>query len=117
MKTKNQQLLEDFNHAFARNDFEFLAQHVTDTIKWTALGDFTVEGKEEVRKTLEDMTGENPFELEIDKIITHGKEAAVNGIMKSSDGKQYAFCDVYKFSGFKNPKISEMTSYIVDISL
>lgn len=116
MKTKNQQLLENFNKAFARNDIEFVMQHVTDTIKWIAIGDFSVAGKEDLRKALENMAGDEPYTLEIDKIITHGKEAAVNGNMQSKDGKQYAFCDVYKFSGFKNPKISEITSYVVDIS-
>lgn len=115
MKTKNQELLEEFNKAFSNNDTDFLANHVTDNIKWTAVGDFSVEGKEAFRKALESMTGADPYELKISKIITHGKEAAVNGIMKSNDGKQYAFCDVYTFSGFKNPKISEMTSYVVEV--
>ncbi|MEX0723566.1 MAG: nuclear transport factor 2 family protein [Gracilimonas sp.] len=115
MKTKNQQLLEQFNKAFARSDTDFILQHVSDTIKWTAVGDFSVEGKEDFRKALESMTGEEPYELDIHKIITHGKEAAVNGVIKSKDGKQYAFCDVYTFSGFKDVKIIEMTSYVMEI--
>lgn len=115
MKTKNQELLEEFNKAFARNDTDFLADHVTDNIKWTAVGDYSVEGKEAFIKALKSMEAEDPWEMEIDKIITHGKDAAVNGLMKSNNGKQYAFCDVYKFSGFKDPKISEMTSYVVEV--
>jgi len=47
--------------------------------------------------------------------LKNGKEAAVNGVMTSKDGKQYAFCDIYKFTGFKDPKISEMTSYVVEV--
>lgn len=115
MKTKNQELLEKFNKAFARNDTDFLADHVTANIKWTAVGDFSVEGKESFIKTLKNMEGDEPWEMEIDKVITHGKDAAVNGTMKSKDGKQYAFCDVYRFSGFKDPKIIEMTSYVVEV--
>ena len=115
MKTKNQELLEQFNKAFAGGEINFIFEHVSDTIKWTAVGDFTVEGKEEFRQALESMTGDEPYDLKIDNIITHGKEAAVNGVMTSKDGKQYAFCDVYKFSGFKDPKISEMTSYVVEV--
>lgn len=115
MKTKNQELLEEFNKAFARNDTEFMINHVSDKIKWTAVGDFSVEGKEAFIKALKSMEAEEPWEMEIDKIITHGKDAAVNGIMKSKDGKQYAFCDVYKVSGFKDLKISEMTSYVVEM--
>ena len=115
MKTKNQELLEQFNKAFAGGEINFIFEHVSDTIKWTAVGDFTVEGKEEFRKALESMTGDEPYGLKIDKIITHGKEAAVNGVMTSKDGKQFAFCDVYKLSGFKKPKIIEMTSYVIEV--
>lgn len=115
MKTKNQELLEEFNKAFARNDTEFVESHISDNIKWTAVGDFTVEGKEAFTEALKSMEADEPWELEIDKIITHGKEASVNGVMKSKNGKKYAFCDVYKFSGFKDPKISEMTSYVIEV--
>ena len=33
------------------------------------------------------MTGGEPYELNLHKIITHGKEAAVNGVMNSKDNK------------------------------
>lgn len=115
MKTKNQELLEVFNKAFSNNDTDLVVEHVTDNIKWVVVGDSTVEGKQEFTKTLKKMETDAPWEMEIKKVITHGKDAAVNGIMKSKDGKQYAFCDVYKFSGFKDPKISEMTSYVVEV--
>lgn len=115
MKTKNQELLEKFNKAFAQNDTNFILRQVSENIKWTAIGDFSIEGKDAFQKTLESMTGDEPYELEVHKIITHGKDGAVNGIMRSKDGKEYAFCDVYKFSGFKDPKISEMTSYVVEL--
>ncbi|WP_199535621.1 nuclear transport factor 2 family protein [Rhodohalobacter sp. SW132] len=115
MKTKNQELLEKFNEAFARNDTDFVINHVTDSIKWSVVGDFKVEGKEAFTKALKKMKGDEPLELEIDKVITHGKDASVNGIMKSKNGVQYAFCDVYTFSGFKNPKIREMTSYVIEV--
>lgn len=117
MKTKNQEFLEEFNKAFARNDTEYILDRVTDTIRWTIVGDQTVEGKEEFTSALKAMEAEEPFELTIHHIITHGKEASVNGIMKiPGDDKAYAFCDVYTFSGFKNPKISEMTSYAIEIT-
>lgn len=115
MKTQNQELLEKFNEAFAQNDTNFILRQVSENIKWTAVGEFNVEGKEAFQKTLENMAGNEPYELEVHKIITHGKDAAVNGVMRSKEGKQYGFCDVYKFSGFKDPKISEMTSYVVEL--
>jgi hypothetical protein len=35
--------------------------------------------------------------------------------MKTPYGNNYAFCDIYRLSGFKKPKISEMTSYAIEL--
>lgn len=116
MKPQNKILLEELNKAFARNDTEFITEKVTDNITWNIVGDQTIEGKEAFIQALKNMAAEEPMELTIHHIITHGKEASVDGIMKKSDqNTAYAFCDVYTFSGFKNPKISEMTSYVVEV--
>lgn len=115
MKTKNQELLKEFNRAFASNDSGYILDHVTDGIRWEVVGDQTVNGKEEFANALAAMQQDESMDLTIHNIITHGKFAAVNGEMKSTDGKIYAFCDVYEFSGFKNPKIKEMTSYAIEI--
>lgn len=115
MKTKNQQFLEELNKAFAKNDTEYIIKNVTENIKWTVVSDFSVEGKEEFMKYLKEMEAEEPFKMKIENIITHGKKAAVNGVMTSAEGEQYAFCDVYKLSGFKDPKISEIVSYVIDL--
>lgn len=111
--TKKEKLLQQINDAFAKNNTDFIVENVSDNIKWTVIGDFSVEGKEAFTKALKEMEGDEPFELHIDHIITHGEHAAVNGVMTSAEGEQYAFCDVYKLSGFKNPKISEITSYVI----
>lgn len=55
------------------------------------------------------------MELSISNIITHGDRAAVDGTMTSQNGKSYGFCDVYKLSGYKNPKVREMVSYVLDL--
>jgi len=115
MKTKNQEFLEEINKAFARSDSQFILQHVTDDIKWTVQGDFSIQGKENFAEELNKMESPEPFELKINNIITHGRSAAVDGTLKSPDGNTYAFCDVYKFRGLKNPTIKEMTSYAVEL--
>lgn len=115
MKTAHQTLLETFNKAFANSDTEFILRNVTDDIRWTVVGDQTVEGKEAFLAALKEMEMDEPMKLTIHNIITHGKSAAVNGEMETSDGKRYAFCDVYRFSGFKNAKIKEMTSYALEV--
>lgn len=64
------------------------------------------------------MNNDNSCEFKIHHTITHGKTAAVDGIMKVTDPsgnvKIYAFCDIYLMSGFKNAKIKEMTSYVLE---
>lgn len=115
MKTKNQEFLEELNKAFARSDSDYILNRVAADIRWTVQGDFTVEGKEAFAEELRKMESPEPFELKIHNIITHGKSAAVDGTMRSHDGNMYAFCDVYRLSGFKNPQIKELTSYVVEI--
>lgn len=115
MKTKNQQFLENFNKAFSQNDLDFILHHVTDDVCWTSVGDFSVQGKKAFQTVLENMAANEPYELKINHIITHGHSAAVDGRMISKDGKKYAFCDVYQFNGLKNPRIKEMISYVIEI--
>jgi ketosteroid isomerase-like protein len=115
MKSSKQLFLERFNQAFADSDTAFLLNGVTDDIRWTVAGDQTIEGKEQFAGMLQQMEQDEPLKLTIENVITHGRSAAVNGVMKSAGGTRYAFCDVYKFSSSKDPKIREMTSYAVEI--
>lgn len=116
MKTANQQFLEKFNKAFAENDTDFILEHVSDDIKWNVIGYQAVQGKEEFAEMLISMQLPDPQKLKIHNIITHGKSASVNGEITSKEGNSFGFCDVIKFSGFKNPKVKEMTSYVIEIS-
>lgn len=113
--TKKEQFLRHINEAFAKSDIDFIIENVADDIEWTVMGDFSLRGKEAFIEALQKMASDEPFVLEIQNIITHGDSAAVDGQMKSPDGNIYAFCDVYKFRGFKNPKIKTMASYVVQL--
>lgn len=61
------------------------------------------------------MKSENATEFKIDQILSHGKEGAINGIMKMQNGKKYAFSNFYKFKGAKGSKITSITSYMIKI--
>ena len=54
-------------------------------------------------------------ELVLDKILTHGKEGAVNGTLKMQDGKKYAFSDFYEFSSGRDAKVKSIISYVIKI--
>ena len=55
-------------------------------------------------------------DLVIETIITHGLDAAVNGVIKSNSGQSHAFCDVVQFDGAAGMKIKTMTSYSIEIT-
>ncbi len=115
MKTENQIFLEKFNEAFANNDTDFILDQVTDDIRWEIVGDKILEGKEAFAEALKEMEQAEPLKMTIHHIITHGKHASVNGVMTTSDGTSYGFCDVLTFSGFKNPKVKKLTSYAIKV--
>lgn len=109
------EFLKEINIAFAKGNTDFLIRSVTDKIVWNIVGDRTIEGKEKFTEELEKMKMEKVSELILDRILTHGKEGAVSGIMKMENGKKYAFSDFYEFSGAKGAMVKSITSYIIGI--
>ncbi|MCB7480294.1 nuclear transport factor 2 family protein [Christiangramia sediminis] len=109
------QFLKEINIAFAKGDSDFLIASVSDKIIWDIIGDRKIEGKENFAEELEKMKSQKASELIINRILTHGKEGAVSGIMKISNDKKYAFSDFYDFSGAKGAKVKAITSYIIEI--
>ncbi|MEH0153099.1 nuclear transport factor 2 family protein [Limibacter armeniacum] len=110
-----QHLLKEVNIAFAAGNVEFLLAHVTEDIIWTIVGDKTIVGKQKFHEALQEMKSYKTSEVIIDKILTHGKEGAANGIMKMESGNSYAFADFYEFSSAKGVKIKAISSYVVEI--
>jgi len=108
------QFLKDFNLAFARGNADFIIEHVSDDIHWIIYGDKEIQGKEAFTKEVNIMKDYTADELVIRSIVTHGREAALNGEIKMG-GKVYAFCDVYQFNHSTNNLISRMESYVIPI--
>ena len=109
------EFLKDFNVAFGKGNTKFLADHVTDDIVWTMVGDKNIEGKEAFIKTIQKMAENKVSECIIEKVVTHGKEGAVNGIMKMENGKEYAFSDFYEFKNSTSTEVKTITSYVIQI--
>ena len=107
--------LKEFNIAFAKGNVEFITDSVTDEIIWNIVGDKNITGKKNFADELEKMKAEEPTELILNQILSHGKEGAVNGLMKMQNGKEYAFSNFYEFNGAKGAKIKSITSYIIEI--
>jgi hypothetical protein len=109
------EFLKEINIAFVEGNSDFLIESVTDNIVWKIIGDRIIEGKEKFKNELEKMNSEKASELKLNRILTHGKEGAVSGIIKMENGKEYAFSDFYEFRSAKGDKVKEITSYIIEI--
>ncbi len=109
------EFIRDFNIAFVENNKEKILDFMSDDIVWVMVGKKIMQGKEEARKFLETMGDEKAEELILDTIVTHGDEAAADGVIRFSKFS-VAFCDVYKFTGHdKNAKIKQLTSYVIEL--
>ena len=108
-------LLRDFISAFANADIDGILSPMSDDVVWNLVGDSVIEGKENVRALLKAMQGIGTSDLVIESIITHGREVAVNGVIRSNSGQAHAFCDVVQFTSAASMKIKTMTSYSIAI--
>lgn len=106
--------LRDLHIAFVRGETPFVVESLSDDITWTIVGQRQVRGKSEMTAELERIMSARADELVIHTIITHGKDAAVNGEITMEDGKTFRFCDVYKFKGAKGNTIQTITSYVIE---
>ncbi len=107
--------LKDFNIAFSKGNLDLVTESVTDKIIWEMMGDRKIEGIVNFKKELKKMKAEKVSELILNRILTHGKEGAVSGILKMLNGKKYAFSDFYILSGAKELKVKSITSYVIGI--
>ncbi len=109
-----------FNEAFASGDIEVIAESITDDVVCNMVGHKTLNGKEAFMDEVNSMKDVKMISLTIENVITHGITAAANGEMETIDSesgksKKYKYCDVYLLRGFKNPKIKEISSYIIEV--
>ncbi len=104
-------LIIDFNRAFGEGDISTLAESLSEQVTWELIGKKTITGKEKVVEIMEEMKGVEVDEVIIHSIITHGKEAAANGVMVMKDGKHYAFADIYEFTSAAGNLFQKITSY------
>lgn len=107
------ELVKDLTVYFASYDLDKVMEYMDDQVTWTLVGDDPVVGKEQFRAELEKMSGNKVQELTIHSVITHGKEAAVNGEMRMQDGQVYEFSDFYEFTSAAAKKAKSIRSYVV----
>ncbi len=96
-----------------KGDVPAILEMVEDDILWNLVGDRVIKGKEDFERELKMMADYPAKSMEIFEVVTHGKAAAVNGLITGADDKVYEFCDVYSFKSAGAKKIREIWSYIL----
>ncbi len=110
--------IKAINQAWSENDMDVVIANLTDDVRWTMAGEFTIEGKDNFIKSIEEMNTEamTTKSNTTDHIVVDGNRAIINGSMTMVDPDEnestYGFCDVYRLRG---DKISAVTSYVVDL--
>ncbi|MFH6982796.1 nuclear transport factor 2 family protein [Marinoscillum luteum] len=107
------ELIKDLTVLFAAYDISQAMQYLEDDVIWTLVGDEPIVGKEPFAAALMEMAHNKATELTIHSIVTHGKEAAINGEMVMGDGNVFGFADFYEFTSVKGSKVRSITSYVV----
>jgi len=108
-------LLRDWTVAAVRLDAGFCEEWVTDDGIWEIAGRRRMRGKEQLAQVLRERQDGEAEALRIENIITHGNVGSVNGTVTLKGGRTIAFCDVFRFSSFKQAKIKAMTSYWIEL--
>ncbi|MDQ0159689.1 nuclear transport factor 2 family protein [Alkalibacillus salilacus] len=108
-------LLRDFSIALTSGDVDSFQEFAIDDLEWQYVGGDKIVGLDQLRHTIQSKGEDNIQELRLENIITHGKTAAVDGVIHY-ENETYMFCDVYEFNrADKNGKIKKVKSYLIPV--
>ncbi|WP_029036105.1 nuclear transport factor 2 family protein [Salinimicrobium xinjiangense] len=119
MKEK-EEFLREVIKAYANGNDQFLMEHITDDICWEIVGEKNIGGKSEFQEVLDQMKEMPSMEIEVENIIVNNHFGIVEGVVTSRNRlgqkKHFGFCDIYKFVKGSEMIISNIKSYVIDIS-
>lgn len=109
------ELLRDLSILVVKQQLEEPLDWLEEDVEWEIIGDESIHGLEAVEEKLKSFLETPIQEFHIDKIITHGNTAALNGKIIHENQSTIAFCHIYLFKGHrKTAKIKEITSYVIN---
>jgi limonene-1,2-epoxide hydrolase len=115
MELTNEQISEAFSH----HDFEAAYPYLTDDVRWNIVGQRPIEGKEKViavcRESAAYLTGVVTNFVKFRAVFTDDC-VVIDSVAEYTDKEEHlsyvASCDIYDFT---NGKVSEITSYTVEV--
>ena len=114
MPEQNKTVLLKANAAISKLDFEGFLKFCTDDVKWTTVGEQTIDGKEAVRSWMKETYVEAP-DFDAKTLIAEGDWLAALGeiSIKDQDGSvtRSSYCDIWRF---RDGKMAELKAYVVE---
>ncbi|WP_307579895.1 nuclear transport factor 2 family protein [Variovorax paradoxus] len=114
MPEQNKTVLLKANAAISKLDFEGFLKFCTDDVKWTMVGEQTIDGKEAVRSWMKETYVEAP-DFDAKTLIAEGDWLAALGeiSIKDQDGSvtRSSYCDIWRF---RDGKMAELKAYVVE---
>lgn len=104
-------LLQDFYKAIYYSETSYLADYLHDQIIWDFPGITFEKDKQGALKHLAQSQPDKISQLRLEKMITHGPEAAVTGTLTSDSGTVQQFCDIFTFNSAGGSLIKAITSF------
>lgn len=113
MSGSNKAVLEAANAAVRAGDNEGFLAHCTDDIRWTTVGEGTLQGKQAVREWMKEAYAVPPSFKVRQMVAEADHVVAIGTIMgEGPDGKatEHAYSDVW---GFRDGKMCELDAFVV----
>lgn len=106
-------MIRDYLLAAASGNQSLLESLLSDSFRWIVPGEPPLEDKAAFIKAVLKEKKELST-LEIQSILTHGKEGSAHGILTTKTGNKVYFSDIIRFkSNQKDAPISEITSFVI----
>lgn len=106
-------IIRDYLIASASGDRTALENVLEASFVWTVPGEFQIKGRDEF---ITELIGnlQEISTLEVQSLLSHGKEGSAHGTVTNKKGKHVYFSDIFTFQSNKpDAKISQLTSFVV----
>ena len=115
MMIDNKQILLEANKHVAKGDHEGFLSFCTDDIKYSIVGDKTLNGKEALRDYMKAAYVEPP-KFDIEYLIAEDDFVTATGkiSMKDESGNtiHYSYCDIWRFL---DCKMADLKAFVIEI--
>jgi len=113
MSGSNKAILEQANAAVRAGDNEGFLAHCTDDIRWTTVGEGTLQGKQAVRDWMKTAYA-SPPSFHVEQLVAEGDMVVALGTIMAdgADGAsaEYAYSDVWRF---RDGKMAELDAFVI----